>query len=134
MPTFRKNNHDKPRWSRLARLPGHDCLLKAMERNDFGAAQYGDQNWRNGTVDAYLDALMRHALALCGGQTADSDDPGAMAHGLEHTDAIVWNALVLSELIAARQSQTDNHDKPKDTINVADIDLAASQSRRSAAK
>lgn len=102
MTTFRKNNADKPRWSRLARLPGHDCLLKAMERNDFGAAQYGDQNWRNGTVEAYLDALMRHALALCSGQVADANDPGAMAHGLEHTDAIVWNALVLSELIAAQ--------------------------------
>ena len=101
-PTFRKNNADKPRWSRLARLPGHACLLKAMERNDFGAAQYGDQNWRNGTVEAYLDALLRHALALCSGQVADANDPGAMARGLEHTDAIVWNALVLSELIAAQ--------------------------------
>jgi len=118
---FRKNNTDKPRWSRLARLPGHDCLLKAMERNDFGAAQYGDQNWRNGTVDAYLDALMRHALALCGGQTADSDDPGAMAHGLEHTDAIVWNALVLSELIAA--NQTDNPNKMENSIDVTNIQL-----------
>ena len=78
-----------------------------MERNDFGAAQYGDQNWRNGTVDAYLDALMRHALALCSGQIADADDPGAMAHGLEHTDAIVWNALVLSELIATEANARD---------------------------
>ena len=119
---FRKNNADKPRWSRLARLPGHDCLLKAMERNDFGAAQYGDQNWRNGTVDAYLDALMRHALALCSGQTADADDPGAMAHGLEHTDAIVWNALVLSELIAA--NQTDQPIKPENTINADDLDIS----------
>lgn len=118
-PTFRKNNADKPRWSRLARLPGHACLLKAMERNDFGAAQYGDQNWRNGTVEAYLDALMRHALALCSGQIADADDPGAMAHSLEHTDAIVWNALVLSELIAAEPIN-----KPENTINADDIELS----------
>jgi hypothetical protein len=90
-----------------------------MERNDFGAAQYGDQNWRNGTVEAYLDALMRHALALCGGQIADADDPGAMAHDLEHTDAIVWNALVLSELIAAEPMN-----KPENTINADDIELS----------
>jgi len=65
---------------------------------------------------------MRHALALCSGQTADADDPGAMAHGLEHTDAIVWNALVLSELIAA--NQTDQPTKPENTINADDLDIS----------
>ena len=50
---------------------------------------------------------LRHAIALCSGQIADADDPGAMAHSLEHTDAIVWNALVLSELIAAEANARD---------------------------
>ena len=107
MTTFRKNNASKPRWSRLARLPGHDCLLRTMDRNQFGADQYGDQNWRNGTVEAYLDALMRHALALCGGSVEDDKDPGALAAGLHHTDAIVWNALVLSELIATQNGENN---------------------------
>jgi hypothetical protein len=45
-----------------------------------------------------------------------------MAHGLEHTDAIVWNALVLSELIAA--NQTDQPTKTENTINADDIDIS----------
>lgn len=104
MATFRKNDDDKPRWSGLVRLPGHDALLRTIARNDFGGDQYGMRNWANvPDVSRYHDALLRHAFSLCRGELFDQDTPYGP---LYHDDAVVWNALALSELM--RRKDTDD--------------------------
>ncbi len=97
MDTFKKNDADKPSWSGLVRLPGQTALLRTISRNDFGAEQYGQLNWRNvDNVSRYHDALLRHSFALCRGELFDQDTP---LGPLYHDDAVVWNALALSELM-----------------------------------
>jgi len=97
MTTFRKNDADKPQWSGLVRLPGRDALLRTIWRNDHGAAQYGRDNWRNVPDPArYKDALLRHAFALC--DDVITDEPTQWGD-ICHDDAVVWNALALSELL-----------------------------------
>lgn len=97
MTEFNKDNAKKARWSGLSRLPGRDALLNTIERNDVGARQYGDTNWANGTREVYLDALMRHVWALLDGEVFDVLDPDGQNVTLTHYDAIIWNALVLSD-------------------------------------
>lgn len=97
MTTFRKNDADKPRWTGLVLLPGQDALQRTIWRNDHGAAQYGRDNWRNAPDPArYTDALLRHAFALCRGELHDESTQWG---DIRHTDAVIWNALALSELL-----------------------------------
>lgn len=98
MADFVKFDAGKPRWSGLVLLPGQDALLRTIDRNDHGAAQYGDyDNWRNVDDPArYKDALLRHAFALCRGEHFDEQ---TRFGPICHDDAVVWNALALSELL-----------------------------------
>lgn len=97
MTKFQKFDAGKPQWSGLVRLPGPAALLRTIARNEHGAAQYGRDNWRGvESPDRYKDALLRHAFSLCRGELLDEHT----AYGsLHHTDAVIWNALALSELL-----------------------------------
>jgi hypothetical protein len=100
---FNKHDDAKPRWSGLVRLPGQNALLRTIARNDHGAAQYGMHNWHNvPSLDRYHDALLRHAFALIRGETTDEAD--TQFGPIHHDDAVVWNALALSELMEMRRN------------------------------
>jgi hypothetical protein len=56
----------------------------------FGAAQYGEYNWRSVSEDRYYAALYRHLLAMQRGETMDSEPPK-----MSHAAAIACNAMFL---------------------------------------
>lgn len=103
MTKFQKFDSGKPQWSGLVRLPGPAALLRTIARNDHGADQYGRDNWRNvPDVTRYHDALLRHAFSICRGELHDE----ITSYGpLHHTDAVIWNALALSELMETEEQR-----------------------------
>ena len=62
-----------------------------------GAKKYARDNWKKGLPDIeIIDALLRHLSAYQNGESTDPD-------GGYHVDAIVWNAVVLSEQFHKRE-------------------------------
>ncbi len=83
-------NEGKPQLSYLLDAPlAMEGLAKRFE---LGAKKYGRNNWKKGlnTLEI-IDSLLRHLSAYQNGELTDEADGGY------HVDAILWNALVLSE-------------------------------------
>lgn len=89
-------------------------IAKAME---FGAKKYGAYNWRDKKVQykIYLDAIMRHTLALVEGQDLDPDS------NLSHLDHIGANVVILKDAIK-HQCLVDNRDIPKSHLSKKDLE------------
>lgn len=82
-------NEGKPELSYLLDAP---LAMKGLaSRFSLGAKKYSRDNWKLGLpTNQVIDSLLRHLIAYQNGELVDED-------GGEHVDAIVWNAVVLSE-------------------------------------
>jgi hypothetical protein len=67
-----------------------DFLYEVGAILTFGAAQYGDYNWRSVSEDRYYAALYRHLLDMQRGKTMDSELPK-----MSHAAAIACNSMFL---------------------------------------
>lgn len=67
-----------------------DFLYEVGAILTFGAAKYGNYNWRGVSEDRYYAALYRHLLAMQRGETMDSELPK-----MSHAAAIACNAMFL---------------------------------------
>lgn len=82
-------NEGKPELSYLLDAPL--AMEGLANRFALGAKKYSRDNWKKGLpTEQIIDALLRHLKAYHNGELVDED-------GGEHVDAIVWNAVVLSE-------------------------------------
>lgn len=71
---------------------GH--ALEAMTRiSTFGAAKYGRGTWQRVEKERYLDAMMRHVLAMGPDGTAIDAESG-----LPHLAHVLWNAAAILQL------------------------------------
>ena len=82
-------NAGKPQLSYILDAP---LAMEGLARRfELGAAKYSRDNWKKGLDDtSIIDSLLRHLKAYQNGEYYDED-------GGTHADAIVWNAVVLSE-------------------------------------
>jgi hypothetical protein len=72
-----------------------------------GNKKYGRLNWRKGmSQEVILDSLLRHIQALRDGEVFVPDSE----HGATHWDAVMSNAMMLSELRPARVVDTAEGD------------------------
>jgi hypothetical protein len=86
LPTGTKHDQGKTRVDLL----DAEFLEAVGEVLRFGAAKYGDSNWRGGiTVGRLIASLLRHLFAVMRGQDIDSES------GLRHTAHIGCNAMFL---------------------------------------
>lgn len=82
-------NTGKPELSFLMDAPL--AMQGLANRFSLGARKYSRDNWKLGLpTKQVIDSLLRHIMAYSNGELTDED-------GGEHVDAIVWNAVVLSE-------------------------------------
>jgi len=102
MPRADRYNEGKPQLSFILDAP---LAMEGLARRfELGAKKYARDNWKKGLPDVeIIDSLMRHLLAYHNGEVSDPD-------GGFHVDAIVWNAVVLSQQFHSRmlQNQTEN--------------------------
>lgn len=65
-----KFDQEKPRMALLS----PEGLLEEAKGMTYGAAKYGDYNWRGGiAATRYLSAAMRHIIAYTSGETVDPE-------------------------------------------------------------
>jgi Domain of unknown function (DUF5664) len=92
MPTFAKADASK---LRLSLIPP-EAILALGRVLTFGAAKYGDNNWRLANSEAdrgrIIDALLRHLIAHLSGERLDVDS------GLPHLEHVLCNAAFLVAL------------------------------------
>lgn len=82
-------NAGKPELSFILDAPL--AMEGLANRFSLGAKKYSRDNWKKGLPDVQvIDSLLRHVSAYQNGEENDPD-------GGYHVDAIVWNAVVLSE-------------------------------------
>lgn len=82
-------NEGKPELSYILDAPL--AMQGLANRFALGAKKYSRDNWKKGLPDTQvIDSLLRHLSAYQNGEMHDED-------GGLHVDAIVWNAVVLSE-------------------------------------
>lgn len=82
-----------------------NALRGVCDVSEFGAKKYCVGGWKsvkNGHT-RYSDALLRHYLDECSGETHDSDS------ALHHDLHVAWNALARAELrLRAAKKEMDN--------------------------
>jgi dATP/dGTP diphosphohydrolase len=92
-----KHDEGKPRYS----LMPPEVLAEVVEVLTFGAAKYGDHNWK--TIDnlqgRYYDALQRHVEDYRQGEKVDED---SAKHSLAH--AICCLVFMMADDMEASQS------------------------------
>lgn len=78
------------------------ALGKVADIGTFGARKYTRGGWQ--TVphgeERYLDAMLRHLLAVGRGEITDPE------HGIDHMAAVIWNACAVLELRLRREERT----------------------------
>jgi hypothetical protein len=85
----KKYDDGKLRWDLLPITP----IKEAVEVLTFGAAKYGDENWRKvEPTDRYFAALMRHIVAFREGEYADKET------GISHLAHAMTNLIFIMEL------------------------------------
>jgi len=88
-------NNGKPQLSYLLDAPF--AMEGLARRFELGAKKYSRDNWKKGLPDnEVIDCLTRHLMAYHNGEAEDAD-------GGFHVDAILWNAVVLSEQFYKRR-------------------------------
>jgi hypothetical protein len=93
-------NEGKPELSYILDAPL--AMQGLANRFSLGAKKYARNNWKGGFEDSSLiDSLLRHLTAYQNGEVVDEADGGY------HVDAIVWNAVVLSEQYHKRRQSVD---------------------------
>lgn len=99
MPKADRFNEGKPQLSFILDAP---LAMEGLSRRfELGAKKYSRDNWKLGLPDVeVIDSLLRHLVAYHNGEIFDPD-------GGYHVDAIVWNAVVLSEQFHRRLNQNE---------------------------
>lgn len=88
---------------RLSLLP-HDVLLCVVRTFEYGAAKYGNHNWRAGTNwTRYYDAASRHMAAWL--QREDNDAES----GLDHLDHAIASLMMLRGQIINLVGEDDRY-------------------------
>lgn len=107
----RKDDQGKPRYSLLP-LEALEAVVQVLEH---GAARYGVGNWRlvPGARQRYLDACLRHVLAVLRGEDVDKDS------GLPHLAHAVSSLLFVMD----RDSKPDNIPPPLGGPRPANIEV-----------
>lgn len=96
-----KADAGKPELSYLLEFPK---ALAGMSRvSEYGARKYGRNTWRRVEKQRYIDALLRHTIAI---------GPNALAKDNEsklfHVWQVMWNAAAIAELIEEEMQCTSN--------------------------
>ena len=86
VPKGVKNDQQKPRPSLLPMAE----LMEVVQVFEHGAEKYSADNWKNVERERYVDSVLRHAIALAGGQVIDPDS------GLPHAAMISANGMIIS--------------------------------------
>jgi hypothetical protein len=93
-------NTGKPELSYILDAPL--AMEGLANRFSLGAKKYSRDNWKKGLPDVQvIDSLLRHLKAYQNGEALDED-------GGNHVDAIVWNAVVLSEQYHKRRQAIES--------------------------
>lgn len=91
-------NEGKPQLSFLLDAP---LAMEGLARRfELGAKKYERDNWKLGLSNKELiDCLMRHLLKFANGEfeSEEFDKNGNSLGRHPHIDAVLWNAVVLSE-------------------------------------
>lgn len=91
-------NSGKPQLSYMLDAP---LAMEGLARRfELGAKKYYRDNWKLGLNDTeVIDCLMRHLMAYANGEVVceEFDKDGNSLGFQPHIDAVVWNAVVLSE-------------------------------------
>jgi hypothetical protein len=88
-------NEGKPQLSYVFDAPL--AMEGLVRRFELGAKKYSRDNWKKGLDDVeVIDSLLRHLKDYYNGEILDED-------GGYHVDAILWNAVVLSEQFHKRE-------------------------------
>lgn len=99
-PRADRFNEGKPKLSYILDAPL--AIEGLSNRFELGAKKYSRNNWKKGFDDTSLiDSLLRHLAAYQNGETVDPVDGGY------HMDAVVWNAIVLSEQFHKRRIENE---------------------------
>jgi hypothetical protein len=82
----------------------HEALTGAAHALGYGAAKYGDWNWRLGTEwNRYYDAVLRHMLAWQSGEDMDPES------GLPHLDHALATLMMLAALVKTNVGKDDRY-------------------------
>lgn len=96
-----KADAGKPELSYLLEFPR---ALAGMSRvSEYGARKYGRNTWRRVEKQRYIDALLRHTIAI--GPNALGKDKESK---LFHIWQVMWNAAAIAELIEEEMQCTSN--------------------------
>lgn len=93
-----RRNEGKPQLSYILDAPL--AMEGLASRFELGAKKYARDNWKKGLpTKELIDALLRHLKAFQNGEEmCEEFDKDGNSLGLQpHIDAVVWNAVVLSE-------------------------------------
>lgn len=84
MTEFIKYDNEKLRWTLLP----FEALAGVVQVLEFGAAKYARDNWKQcEDPERYLNAGIRHLVALLSGEEVDSES------GLLHKDHLLTNII-----------------------------------------
>lgn len=101
-----RHNKGKPQLSYLLDAPlAMSGLAKQFE---LGTRKYSRDNWKKGfPQNELIDSLLRHLAPLQNGvyEEEEFDEEGNSIGFVNHCDALLWNAVVLSEQIHRSKSE-----------------------------
>lgn len=91
--------------TKLSLLP-HNVLLHVARSFEYGAAKYGDHNWRAGTKwTRYYDAALRHMASWL--QKEDNDQES----DLNHLDHAIASLMMLRGQIIDNKGEDDRYEQ-----------------------
>ena len=100
-----KDNQDIKRDAgkpELSLVPMKELLYAVAEIREYGTYEkgYGKESWRDVSIERYIDALLRHAVAF-------ADDPYGVDEesGYPHIDHIACNVAFLLELMKCKLAE-----------------------------
>ena len=97
---FVKHDANKPDYS----LIPPEVLSAMAQQLTMGALKYKPNNWKQGTLDRYYSAMMRHLDAIRMGEYMDEDN-------VPHSHAVLANAAFIYYL-DYQKNKTEQREKP----------------------
>lgn len=79
--------------------PARERLIGEGTPPEVAAQRVPYHNWRNGHIDTFTDAMMRHQLEVLAGRMIDQES------ALPHLAHVAWNALAALELFLLRDQK-----------------------------
>jgi len=115
-----RNNSGKPKLSYFLEWP--NAIKGFAGHCERGSVKYSRGNWKKGAQwSELIDCMLRHLTKFQNGQDMD-DDP--TMKGSAEVDAILWNAMTLSEMFYTRKDLDDRvSDEDKEESAQAKMNL-----------